>query len=134
MHLHSSLSKSGTGTRGAGTVLPLTGGPRGLGPLAADAKKRVPVDVCQSGLRKAVAAYSPTWWGSTIGASELNFSVRYGKRWILTAITTAVFYLREIREGQVSQLERSRAISTGQLNTLLCLHFLPINVVVSHDP
>ena len=46
--------------------------------------------------RKAAAAYSPTWWGSTIGASELNFSVRYGKRWILTAITAAVFYLREI--------------------------------------
>ena len=46
--------------------------------------------------RKAAATYSPTWWGSTIGASELNFSVRYGKRWILTAITTAVCYLREI--------------------------------------
>ena len=46
--------------------------------------------------RKAAATYSPTWWGSTIGASELNFSVRYGKRWILTAITTAVYYLREI--------------------------------------
>ena len=46
--------------------------------------------------RKAAAAYSPTWWGSTIGASELNFSVRYGKRWVLTAITAAVFYLREI--------------------------------------
>ena len=26
----------------------------------------------------AAAAYSPTWSGSTIGASELNFSVRYG--------------------------------------------------------
>ena len=40
--------------------------------------------------RKAAAAYSPTWWGSTIGASELNFSVRDGKRWILTAITAAI--------------------------------------------
>ena len=48
------------------------------------------------GFRKAAAAYSPTWCSSTIGASELNFSVRYGKRWILTAITTAVYYLREI--------------------------------------
>ena len=46
-------------------------------------------------IRKAAATYSPTWWGSTIGASELNFSVRNGKRWILTAITTAVYYLRE---------------------------------------
>ena len=27
---------------------------------------------------RAAATYSPTWWGSTIGASELNFSVRYG--------------------------------------------------------
>ena len=27
---------------------------------------------------KAAAAYSPTWWGSTIGASGLDFSVRYG--------------------------------------------------------
>jgi len=28
----------------------------------------------------------------------------------------------------------SRAISTGQLRTSPPLHFLPINVVVSHDP
>ena len=83
--------------------------------------------------RKAAATYSPTWWGSTIGASELNFSVRYGKRWILTAITTAVFYLREISEVPGLK-ERFRAISTGRLNTSLCVHLLPINVVVSHDP
>ena len=51
--------------------------------------------------RKAAAAYSPTWWGSTIGASELNFSVRYGKRWFLTAITAAVCYLREISWPEV---------------------------------
>ena len=58
-------------------------------------------------IRKAAATYSPTWWGSTIGASELNFSVRDGKRWILTAVTTAVYYLREIiwfpwLEGKIS--------------------------------
>ena len=46
----------------------------------------------QSGIRKAAAAYSPTWWGSTIGVSVLNFSVRYGKRWVHTAITTAVYF------------------------------------------
>ena len=34
------------------------------------------------------ATYSPTKIGSTIGVSELNFSVRNGKRWNLTAITT----------------------------------------------
>ena len=35
------------------------------------------------------------WWVSTIGVGELNFSVRNGKRWDLTAITTAICYLRE---------------------------------------
>ena len=30
-----------------------------------------------------------------VGDGELNFSVRNGKRWFLTAITTAVCYLRE---------------------------------------
>ena len=39
---------------------------------------------------KVAATYSPTWWGSTIGDGELNFSVRNGKRWILTAITATV--------------------------------------------
>ena len=33
------------------------------------------------------ATYSPTR-GSTIGAEELNFSVRNGKRWNLLAVTT----------------------------------------------
>ena len=85
--------------------------------------------------RKAAAAYSPTWCSSTIGASELNFSVRDGKRWTLTAITAAVFYLREIHSDYQSWLQkRFRAISTGRLKTLLLLHLLPINVVVSHDP
>ena len=68
-------------------------------------KKEVPTECYfNRDFRKAAAAYSPTWWGSTIGASELNFSVRYGKRWILTAITAAVFYLREISSGLKSWL------------------------------
>ena len=46
--------------------------------------------------RKAAAAYSHTWWGTTIGASGLNFSVRNGKRWVPAAITAAICYLREI--------------------------------------
>ena len=58
-------------------------------------KKNARLEI-QSGIRKAAAAYSPTWCSSTIGACELNFSVRDGKRWFLTAITAAVFYLREI--------------------------------------
>ena len=65
-------------------------------------KKEVPTECYfNRDFRKAAAAYSPTWWGSTIGASELNFSVRYGKRWILTAITAAVCYLREISWSEV---------------------------------
>ena len=107
------------------------------------------------GISKTAATYSPNWWVSTIGASELNFSVRNGKRWDLTAITTAVCYLREktqfgMPSGTLDQLQSSlvlsqllgylslrkvfRAISTGQLRTSPPLHFLPIDVVVSHDP
>ena len=100
------------------------------------------------GIRRTAATYSPTWWGSTIGDGELNFSVRNGKRWFLTAIATAIYYLREQQIGTerspisfvycaqsyFSSRERYRAISTGRLNTLLHLHLLPINVVVSHDP
>ena len=29
---------------------------------------------------------------------------------------------------------RSRAISTSQLNALLRFHLMPINVIISHDP
>ena len=58
--------------------------------------KKGPKTICLRAFRKAAAAYSPTWCSSTIGACELNFSVRDGKRWILTAIATAVYYLREI--------------------------------------
>ena len=86
-------------------------------------------------LRKTAATYSPTWWGSTIGVSGFNFSVRDGKRWYPTALTTAVYVLKEIISAKKVRLtERFRAISTGLLNTLLCLHIRPINVVVSHDP
>ena len=42
--------------------------------------------------KKVAATYSPPWWGSTIGDGELNFSVRNGKRWILTAITATVCF------------------------------------------
>ena len=45
--------------------------------------------------RSTAATYSPNWWVSTIGDGELNFSVRNGKRWFLTAIATAVYDLRE---------------------------------------
>ena len=38
-----------------------------------------------SRLIKTAPTYSPTLHRSTIGVSELNFSVRNGKRWNLTA-------------------------------------------------
>ena len=104
-------------------------------------KKKVRLTSVNRTFRKAAATYSPTWWGSTIGAGGFNFSVRDGKRWFPTALTAAVCYLREINApfwrcpgNSVWLLKRSRAISTGRLNTLLCVHLLPINVVVSHDP
>ena len=57
-------------------------------------KKRLQVNLTRS-LRRTAAAYSPTWWGSTIGDGGLNFSVRNGKRWFPAAIATAICYLRE---------------------------------------
>ena len=47
---------------------------------------------------KVAATYSPTWWGSTIGDGELNFSVRNGKRWILTAITATICFWEKITQ------------------------------------
>ena len=52
-------------------------------------KERSPKDESKR-LLKVAATYSPTTQCSTIGASELNFSVRNGKRWILAAITTVI--------------------------------------------
>ena len=56
--------------------------------------KNTPETMMISGVfkKKVAATYSPTWWGSTIGDGELNFSVRNGKRWILTAIAATIFH------------------------------------------
>ena len=62
-------------------------------------KDRTSFSDIRSSKLKAAATYSPTWWGSTIGASELNFSVRYGKRWGLTAIATAVYVWKQITDN-----------------------------------
>src|SRR5690348_9593682 len=40
----------------------------------------------------------------------------------------------KLHSDVASSKSRPRAISTGPLNTLLCLHVPPINVVVSHGP
>ena len=58
-------------------------------------KKEPPTSLDVRGSRRTAATYSPNWWVSTIIAGELNFSVRNGKRWFLTAIATAICYLRE---------------------------------------
>ena len=67
------------------------------------------------GSRRTAATYSPNWYVSTIGAGELNFSVRNGKRWNLTAETTAIYYLRDYSVVDTLSHERVRAISTGRL-------------------
>ena len=107
--------------------------------------RRMPGVERRLAFQRTAATYSPTWWGSTIGDGELNFSVRNGKRWFLTAITAAIYDLREqtfggplpraAKEWRIFLLEKvSRAISTGLLRPSPTLHILPINVVVSHDP
>ena len=53
---------------------------------------------------RTAATYSPNWWVSTIGADELNGSVRDGKRWILIALTTAIYYLRDYTPGPIDSL------------------------------
>ena len=59
-------------------------------------KRRLPGVFRRPAIQRTAAAYSPTWWGSTIGDGGLNFSVRNGKRWYPAAIATAIYYLREI--------------------------------------
>ena len=57
-----------------------------------DTDKMLSVSNDEGLYKKVAATYSPTWWGSTIGDGELNFSVRNGKRWILTAITATICF------------------------------------------
>ena len=84
-------------------------------------KKKSPVVARQPGTQRTAATYSPNWWVSTIGDGELNFSVRNGKRWILTAITTAVYYLREKTQfGEPSgSLDQQSVFATSWLIFLL---------------
>ena len=93
---------------------------------------------------------------STIGAGGLNFRVRNGYGCGPTAITTEIYWpllkfcgaycqeeflkisIASTNKQQLHTLLKflssPRPISTGQLNTLLCLHFRPINVVFCHGP
>ena len=71
-----------------------------------DKKEEVPDRLISSvrDFRITAATYSPNWWVSTIGADELNGSVRDGKRWILIALTTALYHLRDYILGFDSPL------------------------------
>ncbi len=80
---------------------------------------------------------SPQW--SIIASTGLNFSVRNGKRCtpcdesptLNTHLELFIFYfLRVICNFP----NRNRAISTSRLNTLLCVHLKPINVIISYGP
>ena len=55
-----------------------------------DYKKKT-LRISSEGLTKLAATYFPTWYSSIIGTNGLNFSVRYGKRWIPIVITTIIF-------------------------------------------
>ena len=81
---------------------------------------------------------------STIGAAVLNGRVRNGIGCFTRAMTTKpkkdstrgsfeINYMTEKLTFSESY-QANRAISTGQLNTLLCLHLQPIDVVVFHSP
>ena len=76
---------------------------------------------------------------STFDAKRLNFCVRYGNRCTPFAITTqsncSLLLLGHSKQHIVFPQNlflrsRPRPISTGQLNTLLCLHLRPIYQIV----
>src|SRR3954454_637436 len=74
---------------------------------------------------------------STIGAGGLNCRVRDGNGCDPTAIATeicAFSFENSIASTSVIVNPSPRPISTGRLNTLLCVHLRPINVVVYHGP
>ena len=69
-------------------------------------KRKTPEHLLMPRRSSLAATYFPTWCSSIIGARELNFSVRNGKRWILTAITAFIISLGE------SQLDISSPLAT----------------------
>ena len=77
-----------------------SGRQRTTGGTAAGQKKGSPADSASArDPRGTAATYSPGWWASTIGADELNGSVRDGKRWDLIALTTAAISLERPQSG-----------------------------------
>ena len=74
---------------------------------------------------KEAATYSPALHCSTIGASGLNFSVRNGKRWDPTAITTwCLVFSSLVRSWQVDKLFVlfAAVITSSNLSTRLLVN------------
>ena len=86
-------NSEGTDRNEMKVAFPLTGGCRSAtgGVTAAVLRKKGSGVNDSRALRRTAATYSPNWWVSTIGDGEFNFSVRNGKRWVLTAIATAIY-------------------------------------------
>ncbi len=66
---------------------------------------------------------------STIGAGELNFRVRDGNGWVLSAkVTEKLYFYLQLNQGcrkteqYINYGQAARPISISKLNTLLCLH------------
>ena len=98
---------------------------RGLGKWAGT-KKEPREHFCPRGSGwKEAATYSPALHCSTIGASGLNFSVRNGKRWDPTAITTwCLFFSWLVHSWQVDKLFVSfAAVILHQATCLLVYSF-----------
>ena len=58
--------------------------------------KKKTLRISPEGLTKLAATYFPTWYSSIIGTNGLNFSVRYGKRWIPIVITTIISFSYDV--------------------------------------
>ena len=92
----------------------------------------------------------PSRPGSTIGAGGLHFRVRDGTGCFPSAMATETAVSRKTtfrerlrgcelrvtseRDSEREQESSPRPISTGQLHTLPCFHFRPINLVVCEGP
>jgi hypothetical protein len=75
----------------------------------------------------------PDLKSSTICAEGLNCRVRDGNGCFPFAIVTRTILSKVHKEHQIFK-SSPRSISTGQLNTLLYLHFQPIYLVIYQGP
>ena len=122
----------------------LLGSPQGrVGCILGGRKEKAPDCGVQSGAKVPATCYSPTGEPrSTLADEALHFRVRDGNGCFVlsmaTGKTTEVSGWMHRLSGAVLLIEVITAslwaISIGQLNTLLCVHFRPIKVVVFNLP